>query len=687
VIPAQPPSFATFLIAPDDVLLAVGYRGHPVLVWNSLDLRLLGCCDTDVINNGINDMIFNPNTEIAALVVSYNDGRLCVFSYITMELQSTWTSIFAETMACSPDGRSLVIGSSRGTVEVYEFDRDRDGRTSLTLIYTTSHVFGDSVRGVAFSFNGLRFVDVRGQQCRVWAPAVLVRNNDELDSLTESTSDDVSLPPSPKTRGMLVGPSDPEITSPLVVSMDGRYVITGKSDGAVVVFSTMDSHEICVLYRHAKSASIICIALSNSGQLVVSADDSGRVLAAELLVPFTTASAEFLKLPSVAKIVLDRRFGAAAVNLLISSANDRLLISGRHIDELWELPSGRVVASRRSPLTAPELQLSSPAFKSEASVSSSLDGDSAATLSTLGAHSFFEHPVNRDWLVAVSGDVAHVHAWANLTEITSPEGIPLERPPQPAAHSSRVVQDDASTPTPPPSPKSNHSWATSSASYHTGPGFVIEHLQRSSPSVSPRIIVWPAAAFDPSSSVGMQGMPATEPNLEVISPAVQSVLGIVGTSTLVFLDINLWVCSTELQCFSTSTTPLRNGKVGGGARFLPSQLHLHSETIHAQRHFFALSEWRNSSGELRCALASVKSTAARMQCITGSQDVVFASGHRLIVVKGGLEFSESVSASEIVPWGGHSDGTSHAVSGGRALGGHYDWKIISGSMHRRTTNW
>ncbi|KAK5656580.1 hypothetical protein OQA88_4559 [Cercophora sp. LCS_1] len=81
VIPTQPPSKAAFMIHGDAVLLAVGYRGHPILVWNALESRLLGFCQTDFENNGIDDIAFNPNPEIPTLTVSCDESGDAKFPF------------------------------------------------------------------------------------------------------------------------------------------------------------------------------------------------------------------------------------------------------------------------------------------------------------------------------------------------------------------------------------------------------------------------------------------------------------------------------------------------------------------------------------------------------------------------------------------------------------------------------
>ncbi|RYP84418.1 hypothetical protein DL770_005210 [Monosporascus sp. CRB-9-2] len=269
-VPEQPPSRMTFMIAGNDVLLAVGYRSHPIFIWNALELQVLGQCGAE-FGNGIDDMAFNPNPEVVVLVVSYSNGALCLFNYSTMEMTFKKPDVHAYSLACSPDGRTLVTGSNQGKIEVFEFDQDYYGNTILLLIHRIN-TFDDSIRCITFSHDGLQFVDVRGQQCRVWAPAALLRKDSEL----ESTSDAVPLPP--KTFAMLETSEEPEITSRLVVSNDGTWAVAGKSNGSVFLLSAADGSEIGCLYQHAKGVSITCVALGEQQSLVISADDSGRIL-------------------------------------------------------------------------------------------------------------------------------------------------------------------------------------------------------------------------------------------------------------------------------------------------------------------------------------------------------------------------------------------------------------------------
>ena len=175
----------------------------------------------------------------------------------------------------------------------------------------------------------------------------------------------------------------------------------------------------------------------------------------------------------------------------------------------------------------------------------------------------------------------------------------------------------------------------------------------------------------------------------------------IGPSTLVFIDTNLWVCSTELQSIaaaqplhpSSSIPGPGTAKVGvfsppesarkPSPRPLPPSdrdtLSSVGSTIsptpvvHARRHFFALSEWQTAAtgGRLNCTLATSSTTTQDGRGTLfggrGSCDVVFATGHRLVIVKGGFDFYENVSASQA----------------SSTDGGQYVWNLVSESMDRR----
>lgn len=170
-VPEQAAECAAFLTTGDEVLLAVGYREGLILIWNAIEPQLLRVCEAGITNIGIAAMAFNPDPEIPVLVVSYQDGSLNVFHYTTTErvagvkIRKPTRGVYANCIACSPDGQNILIGNNAGDIEIFALRRnDSDGTvTALESIYRADHPIDETapIVGVAFGRGGQRFADVR----------------------------------------------------------------------------------------------------------------------------------------------------------------------------------------------------------------------------------------------------------------------------------------------------------------------------------------------------------------------------------------------------------------------------------------------------------------------------------------------------------------------------------------------
>jgi hypothetical protein len=226
---------------------------------------------------------------------------------------------------------------------VFELEQAHNGASlTLSIIYRSNHPLDEAIRRVVFSPDGLRFVDVHGRQGRVWAPAALVRKgtSERESSIGSSEADAALLFPPRSSHRVLQTTRAPKITSPLVPLADGKLLIAGNGNGDVVLFSTAEAEEIRTLYQHGRGASIVSLALVESQNRVISADDGAQILVVDFEVPLArVAATPGLIEPS---IVLDQRFNSSVVRLLTNPAGDRLLVSGRYNDQLWEIPPGKV---------------------------------------------------------------------------------------------------------------------------------------------------------------------------------------------------------------------------------------------------------------------------------------------------------------------------------------------------------
>ena len=249
------PVAAAFCI--ESCLLAVVYRGQDILLW---DLERDALHDTyskagsstksakvDVSAGVTGGLVFSATPSATLLAAAYSDGDLVLFD--TSEGTVTdKTLVNAQTLACSPDGRTLASGDSSGTIQLFDFE-------TLRLLY---RINSDEycIRELAFTGDSHHLLDIRGSECRVWDPMVLVRqdgDDENSDTVSVSTTpQEFSLEP---TRNVVL------ITS-MVCHPDGGVFFCGKEDGSVYLYETKSGRQVSELFSHATGASrLICFGI------------------------------------------------------------------------------------------------------------------------------------------------------------------------------------------------------------------------------------------------------------------------------------------------------------------------------------------------------------------------------------------------------------------------------------------
>jgi WD40 repeat protein len=223
-------------ITVDHKMLAVAYSGRPIMLWDLEGNTYYGGCGKklgsgETSTHMVTALVFNPNPNIGLLAASYLDGELVLLDpFSDQELESFRAG--CQTLAASPDGRLLAGGAGGGIIQIYEFD-------TLMLLYrvTSSNFY---IRQLAFSRDNLRVSDVRGSQCNVWEPVVLLR-----DSVNDHSSDATLTPM------VDVVASDARVKiSAIVLHPKGDFVFCGKDDGSVTLYDLKTGAEVRTLYRH-----------------------------------------------------------------------------------------------------------------------------------------------------------------------------------------------------------------------------------------------------------------------------------------------------------------------------------------------------------------------------------------------------------------------------------------------------
>lgn len=600
---------------------------NPYLSWISSNFGFSGCAKSLLI------MVLTTwhSTPILRFHFLWYPAKLDVFTsstnYTTMELCLTRHNIFAGSLAHSPDGRALVAGKHLGFLEVFKVDFAHHYESARLLsIYQTSDTGDYGRRGVLFSPDGRRIVDVHGRHVRVWAPDDMARNLDQEFNSSVGGNLAFSEPPARSwSTSMIVPLEEAEISTPLVPWPNTDYILAGRNNGDVVIFSATNPSVVSVLYGHGQSC-VSSVGVNPSRGLIASADDSARVLVMQFASPPPLLGGE----KPVKR--LDQRFGGAVQQVLLSPTTDHLLVGGRFEEQVWPIPSVSTPPPR--PKQGTNTTLSSKPSSSDASTPSRF---------------VLQHPANPACYIVMIGDTARVGSWASSESPKDATLVHLER------NQPHHADEDPNT-------QPHH--PASMSSYHPGPDFILEHRRHDFAPSSSRLYMWPASAFHPSPPPPETVRPVEgSTGLAMFGPLVFKVISIIGLSTLVFLDIDLWVCSIDLPYLPPPPPTEQRFPPKGPialstfsrADTIPRSLSITltlassrrpSVPAQARRHFFVVNEWRCTVGGARYAVvlpSSQTSLPAGGESSWTREAVAFSNKGGIVVVEGGFAFSENVA--------------------------------------------
>jgi WD40 repeat protein len=480
-------------------LLAVVYRGQDIIVWDIDNERLYDIYGKDTGSLGARarkragiasvwSLIFSQAPEADLLAAAFNDGELVVFNTSEGTIQAR-APANAHSLASSPDGLTLACGNSSGTIQIFEFD-------SLKLLYRIqSEEFG--IKSLVFSADSHRLLNIRGPHCRVWDPPVLVQQ-----VVDEENSDTVSISTAPQDYTLDDVKSCVHITT-LACTEDGEAVFCGNADGTVCQYDTKSAEQIRILFNHTIGVSIVSLSFDAPSCILSSADSSSRTMAHKLARDRTGWSVE--------TTLMDDRTGVAVDGLLSNTGCTRLLVCTATKDTLWSIdPDGSKILT-------------------------------TATWETRGRYKWRTHPTNRDRLILITDDVAHLYDWQSLTRLTPDSGIQLVGSVLPELAIRSVV------------------------SCFDGNVIATTFTESVASRSKATLIMWNTLDFTPGAKVA-----APIRDYQCLANQVDHVIGIYG-HRLVFLHQDGWVCSADSQNFDVE---------------------------YFDRHFFLPADWLSTSGSL-----------------------------------------------------------------------------------------
>ncbi|KAI1861138.1 hypothetical protein JX265_009757 [Neoarthrinium moseri] len=324
-------------------LLCITYRGEDLVLWDYLDRNIHDIYEKHTgsrryestkLADGtttVNGIAFSEQLDFNMLAISYWDGDLALYNTLDGSKVQLRENVNATLLVASPDSRTLAAADSRGNIKLFDF-------ASLNFLYCiqfpNNHL---RIKSLTFTPDSMRLIEIRGDQCRVWEPSILLRQGVE-----DENSDTVSIS---------VGPEEIDYESregtsitALTCANTPNLVFCGKEDGSVHVFDTggpePQSHQ---LFVQTAGCPIQLIHFESDAGILCCADVSGRVTGRQISRQRLGQRTRW----DVSSPLINQRPMATTTQILSSGSQSRMIISTEQLDSLWQLPA----SDDSSPLT------------------------------------------------------------------------------------------------------------------------------------------------------------------------------------------------------------------------------------------------------------------------------------------------------------------------------------------------
>lgn len=505
----------------DCTQIAVSYRAFPLTIWNISPpemvarLKLKPKQGQGTINShtGTNKVVWHPSgTQVVGIY-----GQVFRWSPVedAYEEAKGESGIIPNDIQCSPNGLVFITSDVEGTIKIYDV-------AQMTVIYKLTSE--DTISMICFSPSSIRFYDLRGPSCNIWEPNCLLRLADVVherfsdtgsvsESLWSDTEDTRSTSISLPTSESHAD-SRPAITDIATGTRADQSIAYGNDDGVVELFDPINNDRD-IIAQTLFGIEIECLVWNRSHDQLAFPILDGTVTVKE--ITGRTAGQRQL---SVKDIYVERKtpMSRGRVRQLLFDPTGRLLfVYGANKSQVLVLPSGEVAAEHATP-----------------------QEESAQ---------WIQHPSRPDALIGVSTRNISILTWKLEQERTTP----IEMVPN--------LQESLTTDT--------------LLQSHYPRLFLLQtsslHLNR------PRhgFMLLPTASLYVEDDAKESQEPIKPLYLpENIARTVSHPLGILPDGRIVFLDSNLWVCTTQLSVAAKTIT----------------------------RHFFIPHDWITDSGLRHCQL-------------------------------------------------------------------------------------
>ncbi|KAI7773485.1 hypothetical protein LA080_010575 [Diaporthe eres] len=318
--------------SPDGSKLVMSHRTAPISVWDTDSGNLIGRMErragrqftrSSNLDYAVR-LTRNPATE--HIVGAWSTGRIFKWYPFDAEHEEMENpSVKASEIACSPDGRLIVVGQMDGSLKILGFD-------SFTLLYSLSYMTRASA--VAVSPDGRRIYDLRQSFCNVWEPNALIRMAEQDDRFSDAASShyDASV-----TMSMISEASAPVLEAVTAVCYDPMTTAYafGNDGGTIKYFSpeSCDSFDMqCV------TMSITCLVFSQDGRAIASANIDGSVFVRKVSSDWQLEVTPILHIYSQNPVT----------QLLFDWSGEHLLVKCDELVNIWSLQTKCQISSHPS---------------------------------------------------------------------------------------------------------------------------------------------------------------------------------------------------------------------------------------------------------------------------------------------------------------------------------------------------
>jgi WD40 repeat protein len=318
-------------------LMAIAYRGEDIVIWDYAEERVHDVYEQET-GSKMHESIKvsgTPTTACAVafgdagdsnrIAVTYVDGILVVYDTLdgtpVAKVQDANTMI----LAASPDGRTLAGADSRGNLTLFDFE-------TLNCLYRVQFDSAIIPKGLVFTAGGRRFVEIRGDQCRVWEPTVLLRPG-EVD---DDNSDTVSISTGPRE----ISYERTHIINITCIACCRLWslVFCGKEDGSVHVYDISSDSVGQELFFQALGHPVTVLSVSESPLLLASGDISGSVMVRKLKSKATPQRVTACEIEDEIAAIHSPNCGVLK-QVLISPDHNKILVATERHHTIWSIPN------------------------------------------------------------------------------------------------------------------------------------------------------------------------------------------------------------------------------------------------------------------------------------------------------------------------------------------------------------